>query len=378
MEPVCSSCYSSACQGHHKKAEDGKKRAHEDTMGQLFANTARKMHRLEGNFNDVDGVKENIGDKRLNGVEVWALDDDAKPKRSRCQEKDSDEELADTDINRDQVEMELDGLEDMFANIKLVHTNTVLDPIYSCGGMTVYQKSIALELAPSESHVMYDKDFIQIGTTCEDYAHLIVHQGRYISDEGMRAVLQHKWKHGQCQLYKISIGSLPNVTDDTLFVIGDYFPELRELHINGNLCPSHSPRITSEGVEAVARCCQNLKIVNLNWCRGISNRALYALGKYCPNLKEFSVYSNLEVTLEGFQALLNGCQQLECIDICDCTQVTDEWLSCFINSNCNIKKLDVRGCFKLSNEALQAIRDQFPDIELSADIHDRITIISSD
>ncbi len=325
MDPVCFRCYPSDCQGHSKKKQN------------------RRLARSDELMTDV--FKENIP-KRNCDIELEALDANAQLKKRHVESVGQDD-------------MDIDELENMMANTKLA---------YVTGGALVFD--------PSHSSVLDDQDFIEAGTTCGDFEQLIVHQGAFISDEGMQRVLWHKWKCGESPLERFEIGYLPNVTDNTLFVLGDYFPGLLELHITGHLDPQKPMRITSEGVAVLASCCKMLEVVNLNWCRGISNKALFALAANCPMLREFSAYSCLEFTQEGFESLVSSCINLEQLELCDCTQVTDEWLYFLIEHAPNLRMLDVTGCSKLSDNALKAILKHFNELELHTDRNNLTTSFS--
>ncbi len=404
MEPVCNTCSSWFCTGHH---EDGQvprpKRGRDEELTHLYDQSVISQPMVEsppvrrirypilqdaptGVLSEDD--RPNDFGKRPTNTDLASLQTEDAFKRLRrdslsdtlsSDEIEDEEELSETgslDIMNDEpfddpdplTVVAMDEVAEMLEKTQLVYTTIVFDRERGEEeGLNVYQKSISLGFDPHESLLMNDEDFIAAAETCSDFAHLTVHQGKFISDKGVIEVIQRKYKYGQSRLYCLSLGRLPNLTDKTLEAIGEYCPKLRELHLNAALDQDNSPKFTNYGLVQLVQRCRDLEVLNLNWCRFLASVSLSAIGTHCKGLREFSAIRCLEFTLDGFKALIDGCIALERIELSHCMQVTDEWLYYIINSKLNLKELDVSGCTHLSQQVLTAISRRFPDMKLTAD-----------
>lgn len=254
------------------------------------------------------------------------------PEVSRKRERDENQELGDLVEKMEKISMQ---------------THEVLNLVGEPAGLlTLFKKSIAVELDPEASLDMSDDEFVRLTSRCPKFSNLTIYQSKQISDAGVIRALM-----GRVGMYAVSISACPKVTDWTLTALSANCPNLAKLSIVR--CP-----ITDEGIEAVASKCNDLRVVNVDWCHNLSDRSLLALGRSCPNLREFTTSECSEYTLKGFKALLAGCQKLEKLELWNCCQVDDDWMKALIESKCPIKELDVTGCSQISEKYFNLLRDR--------------------
>ena len=119
--------------------------------------------------------------------------------------------------------------------------------------------------------------------------------------------------------------------------VGSLFKNVRLLQ-NGFLCFSvcywslcisliivlsfRSVEITDSGVLAIAGGCLGLEMINVSYCKEITDGSLMSLAK-CPKLRALECRGCPLVTSLGVAAIAVGCKQLTKLDIKKCCNVND-------------------------------------------------------
>lgn len=236
-----------------------------------------------------------------------------------------------------------------------IQTHEVLNQVGEVkGALTLFQKSIAVEIDPDASLDMSDEELVRITTRAGDFTRLTIFQSRSITDSGIIRALM-----GRRRMYEVNLSACPNVTDWTLSALGGNCPLLAKLSVVK--CP-----ITDEGIEQLAPKCKGLRVVNLDWCFNLTDKTLLALAQHCPNLREFTTAECGQYSLAGFKALLAGCPMLEKLELWGCQQVNDEWVQALVESKCAIKELDLTGCRKVTQSALDSLCERFEGIAIES------------
>lgn len=97
-------------------------------------------------------------------------------------------------------------------------------------------------------------------------------------------------------------------------------PYRRSLTINFLLFRSSG--ITDSGILAIARGCPNLEMINIAYCKDITDHSLISLSK-CPRLNTLESRGCPVITSLGLAAITVGCKQLTKLDIKKCSNIDD-------------------------------------------------------
>lgn len=80
--------------------------------------------------------------------------------------------------------------------------------------------------------------------------------------------------------------------------------------------------ITDSGIAAVAHRCTNLEMINIAYCKEITDYSLMALSK-CYKLKILEARGCQLITSLGLAAIAMGCKELTKLDIKFCSKIND-------------------------------------------------------
>ncbi|XP_043703859.1 F-box/LRR-repeat protein 3-like [Telopea speciosissima] len=147
-------------------------------------------------------------------------------------------------------------------------------------------------------------------------------------------------------LTSLRMESCSFVSKEAFVLIGQHCPLLEALDVTDN-------RIDDEGLNSISRC-SNLCSLKIGICPNITDEGLTRVGMSCPKLKELDLYRSLGVTDLGIAAIASGCSRLEIINIAYCKDITDHSLRSL--SKCvRLNTLEIRGCLRISSLGLSAI-----------------------
>lgn len=80
--------------------------------------------------------------------------------------------------------------------------------------------------------------------------------------------------------------------------------------------------ITDSGILAIAHGCPGLEMINVAYCKDITDSSLISLSK-CPRLNTFESRGCPSITSLGLAAIAVGCKQLAKLDIKKCHNIND-------------------------------------------------------
>ncbi|KAF5456732.1 hypothetical protein F2P56_026179 [Juglans regia] len=115
------------------------------------------------------------------------------------------------------------------------------------------------------------------------------------------------------------------VTDVGLKAIARGCPSLKSLSL------WNVPSIGDEGLFEIANRCHLLEKLDLCQCPEVSDKAVLAIAKNCPNLTDLTLES-CSIGNEGLQAIGRCCSNLKSISIKDCPHIGDQGIASLLSS----------------------------------------------
>ncbi|CAN1276870.1 F-box/LRR-repeat protein 3 [Linum perenne] len=151
--------------------------------------------------------------------------------------------------------------------------------------------------------------FVLIGQRCHFLEELDLTDNE-IDDEGLKSI-------SRCsKLSSLKLGICLNITDDGLSHIGIYCSKLTELDLY------RSAGIGDSGILAIASGCPDLEMINMSYCKDITDSSLISLSK-CLRLNTFESRGCSLITSLGLAAIAVGCRQLSKLDVKKCHSIDD-------------------------------------------------------
>ena len=83
-----------------------------------------------------------------------------------------------------------------------------------------------------------------------------------------------------------------------------------------------SPGITDKSIGAVAHGCPVLEMINLSYCKKITDKSLISLSQ-CVKLKTLEIRGCPQISSRGISAIAVGCKQLVKVDVKKCFSIDD-------------------------------------------------------
>ncbi|KAI7979487.1 F-box/LRR-repeat protein 3 [Camellia lanceoleosa] len=189
----------------------------------------------------------------------------------------------------------------------------------SCTSLTSL-KMESCTLVPKEA-------FVLIGQRCHFLEELDLTDNE-IDDEGLKSI-------SRCfKLSSLKLGICLNITDDGLMHIGMCCSKLIELDLY------RSEGIKDTGIQAIARGCPGLEMINLAYCKDISDSSLLSLSK-CWKLNALESRGCPLITSFGLAAIATGCKQLTKLDIKKCYTVNDAGMIPLSHFSQNLKQINL-------------------------------------
>jgi len=175
----------------------------------------------------------------------------------------------------------------------------------------------------------------------------------------------------QPRLKKLALRGWQKISDITISDILDYFPNIISFYLNNvnisneaftlsdtiiNLkeLTLHSNSIDDDGLQHVTKHAKQLKVLNIQQCEEMTDKALYCVSQNCPlleklsfgnfincdnfsnhglfsiaerslNLKYLSMFGSKNIDDDGVISLIESCHGLTHITPDGCTEITDNW-----------------------------------------------------
>ncbi|PIN19691.1 hypothetical protein CDL12_07619 [Handroanthus impetiginosus] len=169
--------------------------------------------------------------------------------------------------------------------------------------------------------------FVLIGQRCQFLEELDL-TDKEIDDGGLKSI-------SRCsQLSTLKLGICLNITDEGLIDIGMCCSKLKELDLY------RSAEITDLSILSIAHGCTGLEMINIAYCKLISDRSLVALSK-CPKLNTLESRGCPLITSLGLTAIAVGCKQLSKLDIKKCHNIDDKGMIPLAHFTQNLKQINL-------------------------------------
>ncbi|XP_027177174.1 F-box/LRR-repeat protein 3 [Coffea eugenioides] len=168
--------------------------------------------------------------------------------------------------------------------------------------------------------------FVLIGQRCHFLEELDLTDNE-INDEGLRSI-------SRCsRLSILKLGICLNITDEGLIHIGICCSKLKELDLY------RSAGISDSGILAIARGCAGLEMINIAYCKDITDYSLISLSK-CSKLNTLESRGCTLITSLGLAAIAVGCKQLNKLDIKKCHNIDDAGMIPLAHFSQNLRQIN--------------------------------------
>lgn len=169
--------------------------------------------------------------------------------------------------------------------------------------------------------------FVLIGQRCQFLEELDVTDNE-IDDEGLKAI-------SRCsQLKSLKLGICLNISDEGLVHIGIGCSKLKELDLY------RSDGIGDSSISAIATGCPGLEMINIAYCKSITDRSLMSLSN-CSKLNTLESRGCPLITSDGLEAVSTGCKQLSKLDIKKCRNIDDAGMISLAHFSQNLKQINL-------------------------------------
>ncbi|KAL5740284.1 hypothetical protein ACOSP7_029159 [Xanthoceras sorbifolium] len=169
--------------------------------------------------------------------------------------------------------------------------------------------------------------FVLIGQRCHFLEELDLTDNE-IDDEGLKSI-------SRCsKLSILKLGICLNITDEGLTNVGMCCRKLVELDLY------RSVEISDSGISAIAYGCPDLEMINIAYCKDITDSSLLSLSK-CSRLNTFESRGCPLITSLGLAALAVGCKQLTKLDIKKCHNIDDVGMLPLAHFSQNLRQINL-------------------------------------
>ena len=154
-------------------------------------------------------------------------------------------------------------------------------------------------------------------------------------------------------LIHLNIHDLLNLTlinKSVTNVIRNYFKQLKEMDFSIN----YTEPISEDIFTILHENCTNLRVLNFNGCRWITNTHLRSLIARNINLEKISLANCLQITLEGVEPIIN-CKNLTHLHLAHCKLADNHFLELLFKNNKNLNYLNLSGINNEFNEEVENV-----------------------
>ncbi|KAK2981781.1 hypothetical protein RJ640_010298 [Escallonia rubra] len=171
------------------------------------------------------------------------------------------------------------------------------------------------------------ESFVLIGQRCQFLEELDLTDNE-IDDEGLKSI-------SRCsKLSNLKLGICLNITDEGLAHIGLCCSQLIELDLY------RSVGIMDTGILAIAHGCPGLEMVNIAYCKEITDHSLMSLSR-CSKLNTLETRGCPLITSLGLAAIAVGCKQLAKLDIKKCYNINDAGMIPLAHFSQNLRQINL-------------------------------------
>ncbi|EYU41974.1 hypothetical protein ABFS82_10G008600 [Erythranthe guttata] len=169
--------------------------------------------------------------------------------------------------------------------------------------------------------------FVFIGQRCHFLEELDLTDNE-IDDEGLKSI-------SRCtKLSSLKLGICLNISGEGLIHIGVCLSKLKEIDLY------RSAGITDSSIWAIARGCPGLEMINIAYCKFISDHSLMSLST-CSKLKIIESRGCPLITSLGLAAIAKGCRQIVKLDIKKCHNIDDAGMIPLAHFSQNLKQINL-------------------------------------
>ncbi|KAI1313890.1 hypothetical protein EDD11_002425 [Mortierella claussenii] len=145
-------------------------------------------------------------------------------------------------------------------------------------------------------------------------------------------------------LHDLDLSECTDVREPLLKSLATFFPSLVSLNL------SRTSGVTDIALALIVDHCQNLSILDISYCRQLSDLGLLSVAKFCRlNLRVLKLTGNRKMTDVALVAVAKHCPKIEKLFLGECGQMTDaavEWIA-RSSSNLSLKELELHRCDKI-------------------------------
>ncbi|XP_072958090.1 uncharacterized protein [Typha angustifolia] len=151
-------------------------------------------------------------------------------------------------------------------------------------------------------------------------------------------------------LRALNLQNCKGVTDVGMITLGDCLLSLQSLDV------SHCRKLTDKGLTAVALGCRSLKRLYLSGCKSVTDNLLCALSTSTLQLEELELAGCNKITDSGLSSLANGCHHIKCLDVSKCSKVGDVGVSRIAEvSSSSLMSLKLLDCYHVDDKCIFAL-----------------------
>ena len=145
------------------------------------------------------------------------------------------------------------------------------------------------------------------------------------------------------------------------------FPNLRSVDLSGlywNPFTTAAGGATlfgrSLGTVASHRCLEQLRALDVRFCRQLNDTTVIKVAMHCRKLEAFRAGGCSQLTKRSLAALAEHCPNLAALDVSGAADIVDAGLEAIARRCPKLAELNVRGCKKLTDAAIGLVGDRCP------------------
>ena len=167
--------------------------------------------------------------------------------------------------------------------------------------------------------------------------------------------LQHITKRAK-QLKVLNIQQCKEMTDKALHCVSQNCPLLEELSF-GNTYPFNGNSLTNRGLFSIAERPLSLKYLSVIGCKNIDDDGVISLVKSCHGLTYISLNGCTEMTDNSLLAIGEHCHLLREADFSNCFSISARGVYCLIRSCRGLDNLILSFCRGISNDNIEDVKE---------------------
>ena len=149
----------------------------------------------------------------------------------------------------------------------------------------------------------------------------------------------------------LNLGYCNGISDKAIFAISQNCKFLSKFNLRG------CDRITDKGIDTLVENCKALCYLDLSWCDLITDTSLVSISvsPNCKNLDGLNLDRCCKITDAGICVLSKGCENLTYLNVSWCTKISTRGIS-FVVQNCKkLRSLYLIQCFLIRKSVIESI-----------------------